>query len=155
MTMIEKIHLIAIAAAILLIFAFVETAAAIDCQEKIGDVKKRWSWRDVDGRRCWFVMPPDGHQPSKVDLRWQQHKAEEQQVIEKTIEKAEEKIAEPEAFVVDLKTRSLPDGYPSVAANWLSDAPIDLLDSETISGQAGVGWWLIVPSSPAIAVATR
>jgi hypothetical protein len=153
--MIEKIHWIAIAAAILLIFAFVETAAAIDCQGSIGDAKKRWSWRDVDGRRCWFVLPPDGRQPSKTDLRWQQPPQQRRSEEQHPAAKEEEKSSAPEIFVVDLRTRALPDGYHEAAANWLNDAPIDLLDQELLSGQAGVGWWLIVPSAPAIAVATR
>lgn len=51
------------------------SAWAIDCQSAAGDPKTGWySWRLIDGRKCWFLKT--GAMPAKSQLRWPD-KAEE------------------------------------------------------------------------------
>jgi hypothetical protein len=45
------------------------SAWAIDCQSAPGDPKTGWySWREIDGRKCWFLKT--GPMPPKSALRW-------------------------------------------------------------------------------------
>lgn len=59
-----------IAAAIILLAAYVTpTVAMITCHAKPGG-DGHWSWRQVDGKKCWFK----GKRMNKSELRWiQQH----------------------------------------------------------------------------------
>jgi len=45
------------------------SAWAIDCLSTPGDAKTGWySWREIDGRRCWFLKT--GAMPPKSQLHW-------------------------------------------------------------------------------------
>jgi hypothetical protein len=45
------------------------SAWAIECQSARGDPKTGWySWREIDGRRCWFKKV--GAMPPKSELHW-------------------------------------------------------------------------------------
>ncbi len=45
------------------------SASAIDCLSAAGDPKTGWySWREIDGRKCWFLKT--GAMPAKSELRW-------------------------------------------------------------------------------------
>jgi hypothetical protein len=46
------------------------SAWAIDCASAPGDAKTGWySWREIDGRRCWFLKKA-GAMPPKSQLHW-------------------------------------------------------------------------------------
>lgn len=124
----------------LLFLLFATTAAsALPCQDKPGDLKHKWSWREVDGKRCWFELPADGRQPSKSDLQWIRPHREIRE------EKTEAPAAEKSEAIEVLHSRAAV--HSDVAANWFSDAPIDLMSREPLAGPAGVGWWLIIPAA--------
>ena len=60
------------AAAILLLSMTTATtaAAAIRCQDAAGhESGAHWSWREIDGRRCWF-MREGGTMPPKSAFTW-------------------------------------------------------------------------------------
>ena len=47
-------------------------AAAADltvCQASKGTMREYWSWREIDGRKCWFVGRPGSK--AKTQLRWE------------------------------------------------------------------------------------
>src|SRR5689334_8513064 len=45
------------------------SASAIDCQSAPGAAAKGWwSWREIEGRKCWFLKA--GAMPAKSELRW-------------------------------------------------------------------------------------
>jgi hypothetical protein len=45
------------------------SAWAIDCLSAPGDPKTGWySWREIDGRKCWFLKA--GAMPAKSQLHW-------------------------------------------------------------------------------------
>ena len=47
-------------------------AAAADltvCQASKGTMREYWSWREIDGKKCWFVGRPGSK--AKTQLRWE------------------------------------------------------------------------------------
>ena len=51
-----------------LLFAAVSNAEAIDCSAELPAVRKgHWSYRVIDGRRCWYQGP---RMIPKTSLRW-------------------------------------------------------------------------------------
>jgi hypothetical protein len=52
--------------AIIVLLYSVGPAAAIDCQSKAGR-DGHWTWREIDGRRCWYRGEV---KISKDQLRW-------------------------------------------------------------------------------------
>lgn len=42
-------------------------AAAVDCKSARGHDGRYWSWRQIDGKRCWYLGPPG---MSKTALSW-------------------------------------------------------------------------------------
>lgn len=45
------------------------SASAIECQSTPGPPSTGWwSWRDIEGRKCWFIKA--GAMPPKSDLHW-------------------------------------------------------------------------------------
>jgi hypothetical protein len=57
------------------------SAWAIDCLNAPGDPKSGWySWRDIEGRRCWFKKT--GAMPAKSQLNWPAKVREEARSIE-------------------------------------------------------------------------
>jgi len=65
---------IAICIAILVLLAVPSHGGVIECSASPGDtIGRRWLWREIDGRRCWFPAQQGQHrgrdQP-KSDLRW-------------------------------------------------------------------------------------
>src|SRR6516162_6481408 len=55
------------AAAILLLWT-TAAPAEILCRDTAGEAGVHWSWREIDGRRCWFKS--HGAMPPKSELRW-------------------------------------------------------------------------------------
>jgi hypothetical protein len=142
------------AAAILLLWT-TAAPAEILCRDTAGEAGVHWSWREIDGRRCWFKS--HGAMPPKSELLW-----EKPQARAKTKEEAA-RLAPPQqhltgiappAVVAEqhpmgialLRTRVLPEGMSEVAANWIDgDAPVSLMGAEELSGPAGVGGSWVVP----------
>ena len=144
------------AAAILLLWT-TAAPAEILCRDTAGEAGVHWSWREIDGRRCWFKSR--GAMPPKSELRW-----EKPQARAKTKEEAAPPPAPPQQHptgiapppavapeqhptgIALLRTRVLPEGMSEVAANWIDgDAPVSLMGAEELSGPAGVGGSWIVP----------
>jgi hypothetical protein len=57
------------------------SAWAIDCRSAPGDPRTDWySWREIDGRKCWFAKT--GAMPPKSQLHWPAKVEEEARPIE-------------------------------------------------------------------------
>jgi hypothetical protein len=125
--------------AILLLWTTAVTGATapIHCRDAAGHEQgAHWSWREIEGKRCWFIrvgttMPP------KSEFTW-----------DKGITAKEDSSATPEQkkrqpTIRIVKTTA--DEMSEVRANWLDDAPIDLMRSQDLSGPAGVGGSWVVP----------
>lgn len=72
---------------------FANSAAwAIDCQSAAGDPKTGWySWREIDGRKCWFKKT--GAMPAKSQLQWPEKAPQEARLTEPS--RTSSKRAEP------------------------------------------------------------
>jgi hypothetical protein len=111
--------------------------AAIHCRDAAGHEQgAHWSWRDIEGRRCWFIregttMPP------KSEFTWDKGIPAKQD----SSAVPEQKKREPTITVV----KTTADEMSEVRANWLDDAPIDLMRNQDLSGPAGVGGNWVVP----------
>jgi hypothetical protein len=114
--------------------------AAIRCQETSGREQHGvyWSWREIEGKRCWFIrasrtMPPKSaftwvkEDPVEEDLSAGSEKPTTGQTIQMLRVKADEDLS-------------------GVRANWLDDAPVDLIMGEDLSGPFGMGGNWIVPA---------
>jgi hypothetical protein len=130
-----------IAAAILLLWT-TAAPAEILCRDKAGNESGAyWSWREIDGRRCWFKR--HGAMPPKSELRWAKQETGREM-------KEESPSAPPEQrppSIQMLKTQPLREGMSESAANWIDgDAPVNLMLGEELSGPAGVGGSWVVPA---------
>jgi hypothetical protein len=130
-----------IAAAILLLWT-TAASAEILCRDTAGsEPGAYWSWREIDGRRCWFKR--QGAMPPKSELRWTKEEAGPKLKEESPSAPAEQ---QPPGIRM-LKTRLLREGMSESAANWIDgDAPVNLMLGEELSGPAGVGGSWIVPA---------
>ena len=111
-----------------------------------------WSWREIEGRRCWFK--PQGPMPPKSEFRWEK-KEEARQVVAK-VEAPPAPVQQQGPSIRILKTYILQEGLSEVAANWIDgDAPVDLMRGDDLSGPAGVGGNLVVPVYDSTSFAVR
>jgi hypothetical protein len=139
-----------VSAAVILISMAAGSAAdaAIRCQDAAGREQHGvyWSWREIDGKRCWFIRA-SGAMPPKSAFTW---------VKEETVEKAVPAAAEkPKMGPTVQMLRVRPDyDLLEVRANWLDDAPVDLIVGEDLSGTFGVGGNWVVPAYVASASET-
>jgi hypothetical protein len=131
-----------ISAAIILLSMAAGNAAdaAIPCQDTPGREQQGvyWSWREIDGKRCWFVGAR-GAMPPKSAFTWAK---------EETVETDEPILSEkiktgPALQMLRVKPE---DELSDVRANWLDDAPVDLIVGEDLWGTFGVGGNWIVPA---------
>jgi hypothetical protein len=132
------------AAAILLLSMTTATtaAAAIRCQDAAGhEPGAHWSWREIDGKRCWF-MREGGTMPPKSAFTWVMA-APAKENIKADISAAPEKRKAGPTIEL-LKVRA--DEMSEVQANWLDDAPVDLIVGQDLSGAFGVGGSWVVPA---------
>ena len=139
-----------ISAAIILILMTAGGAAdaAIRCQDAPGREQHGvyWSWREIDGKRCWFIRA-SGAMPPKSAFMWVNEEA-----VEKDVPAAAEK---PKTGPTIQMLRVRPDyDLFEVRANWLDDAPVDLIVGEDLSGTFGVGGNWVVPAYVASASET-
>ena len=131
-----------ISAAIILILMTAGGAAdaAIRCQDAPGREQHGvyWSWREIDGKRCWFIRA-SGAMPPKAAFAW---------VKEKAVEKDVPAVAEKTKMVPTIQMLRVRPDYDlfEVRANWLDDAPVDLIVGEDLSGTVGVGGNWVVPA---------
>ena len=108
--------------------------AAIRCQDAPESVQPGvyWSWREIEGKLCWFISVR-GAMPPKSAFTW----AIEESTSEKDVAAAPEKTKTGPAIQM---FRVKPDEELSdVRANWLDDAPVDLMVGEDLWGTFGVG----------------
>ena len=132
------------AAAILLLSMTTATtaAAAIRCQDAAGhESGAHWSWREIDGRRCWF-MREGGTMPPQSAFTWVMA-APAKENIKLDISAAPEKRKAGPTIEL-LKVRA--DEMSEVQANWLDYAPVDLSVGQDLSGAFGVGGSWVVPA---------
>ena len=131
-----------ISAAIILMSMATGSAAdaAIRCQEAAGREQRGvyWSWREIDGKRCWFIRA-SGAMPPKAAFAW---------VKEKAVEKDVPATAEQTKMwpIIQMLRVRPDDELLEVRANWLDDAPVDLIVGEDLSGSFGVGGNWVVPA---------
>jgi hypothetical protein len=131
-----------ISAAIILISMTAASAAdaAIRCQDAPGREQHGvyWSWREIDGKRCWFIRA-SGAMPPKSAFTWVKEKA-----VEKDIPAAAQQTKMgPTIQMLRVKPD---DELLDVRANWLDDAPVDLIVGADLSGTFGVGGNWVVPA---------
>ena len=100
-----------------------------------------WSWREIDGKRCWF-MREAGTMPPKSAFTWAKA-APDKENIRKDISAAPEKRKAGPTIEL-LKVRA--DEMSDVQANWLDDAPVDLIVGGELSSAFGVGGSWVVPA---------
>ena len=139
-----------ISAAIILILMTAGGAAdaAIRCQDAPGREQHGvyWSWREIDGKRCWFIRA-SGAMPPKSAFAWVKEKA-----VEKDVPAAAEQT---KMWPIIQMLRIRPDDdLLEVRANWLDDAPVDLIVGQDLSGTFGVGGNWVVPAYRASASET-
>ncbi|HEY7248764.1 MAG TPA: hypothetical protein VH678_33280 [Xanthobacteraceae bacterium] len=129
----------AIVAAVLLLStsAASTAAAAIRCQEAAGrEQAGHWSWREIDGKRCWFLREGQT-MPPKSAFTW----ASAEPARRAASAVPEKREAGPAIVVVKVTA----DERSDVQANWLDDAPVELIVGEDLSGPFGVGGSWVVP----------
>ena len=68
-----------IAAATVLLWMTTASVAEVRCQDAPGREQRGvfWSWREIDGKRCWFIRARGG-MPPKSEFTWaKEERAEE------------------------------------------------------------------------------
>jgi hypothetical protein len=118
--------------------------AAIRCRDAPERAKPGgyWSWREIESKRCWFISAR-GAMPPKSAFTWAI-----EEPIEKDVAAAPEKTKTGPAVQM---LRVKPDkDFSDVRANWLDDAPVDLIVGEDLRGMFGVGGQWIVPAYGAV-----
>jgi hypothetical protein len=135
------------AAAILLLSMTTATTAttataAIRCQDAAGhEPGAHWSWREIDGKRCWF-MREGGTMPPKSAFTWAKAAPAKENINADIAAAPEKRKAGP--IIELLKVRA--DEMSEVRANWLDDAPVDLIVGQDLSGAFGIGGSWVVPA---------
>jgi len=136
-----------VSAAIILVSMAAASAAdaAIRCQAAAGRDQRGvyWSWREIDGKRCWFIHA-GGTMPPKSAFTWAKEAP-----VEKDVPAAPEKAKT--GATIQMLTVKPNEDLSDVQANWLSDAPVDLIVGEALSGTFGVEGSWIVPAYVATA----
>jgi len=114
--------------------------AAIRCQDAPGREQQGvyWLWREIDGKRCWFIRT-NAAMPPKSAFTWVKEEA-----VEKDVPAAVEKTKMGPTIQM-LRVRP-DDELVEVRANWLDDAPVDLIVGEDLSGTFGVGGNWVIPA---------
>ena len=132
-----------IATAIVFVSMTTASAAEIRCQDTPGREQNGvfWSWREIEGKRCWFVRAGSA-MPPKSAFTWAKA-APAKENIKEEISAAPEKRKAGQSIEL-LKVRA--DEMSEVRANWLDDAPVDLIVGQDLSGAFGVGGSWVVPA---------
>jgi hypothetical protein len=122
--------------------------AAIRCEDAPGREQRGvyWSWREIEGKRCWFIGAR-GAMPPKSAFTWVKEKEEEP--VDKDVPAASENTKTGLAIQM-LKVKPDED-LSDVRANWLDDGPVNLIVGEDLWGTFGVGGNWIVPAYAATA----
>ena len=136
-----------VSAAIILVSMAAASAAdaAIRCQAAAGRDQRGvyWSWREIDGKRCWFISA-GGEMPPKSAFTWTK-----EEPVEKNVLAAPEKTKT--GATIQMLTVKPEEDLSDVRANWLDDATVDLMMGEDLSGTFGVEGSWIVPAYVATA----
>ncbi len=135
-----------IAAVILLLSTTAPSAAAaaIRCQDAPGlEHGAHWSWREIDGKRCWFIRAGDT-MPPKSAFTWAKEEG-----AKKNVSPEQTKTGQT-VRMLKVKAEEMSD----VRANWLDDAPVELIVGGDLSGSFGVGGSWVVPAYAATAATT-
>jgi hypothetical protein len=106
-----------IAAAILLMWMTTASAAEIRCQDAPGREQNGvfWSWREIEGKRCWFVRA-GGAMPPKSAFTWAK-----EEPIKEDVPAAPEKIKTGPSIQMLRVKPVTPEEMSEVRANWLND----------------------------------
>jgi hypothetical protein len=112
-----------IAAAIVLMGMTTASVAEIRCQDAPGREQHGvfWSWREIEGKRCWFVRARGG-MPPKSAFTWSREEPAEEPAKEDVTPGPEKTKSEPIIRVRMLRVKpinpeELSDGRP----NWVGD----------------------------------
>jgi hypothetical protein len=136
----------AISAAI--IFAAMTAGSAVDAAIRCQDAPGRpehgvyWSWREIEGKRCWFISTR-GALPPKSAFTWAIEEPREKNVAVAEITKT--------GPAIQMLTVKPEEELSEVRANWLDDAPVNLIAGEDLRGMFGVGGQWVVPAYDAAA----
>jgi hypothetical protein len=127
------------------------SAWAIDCLSAPGDPKSGWySWREIEGRRCWFQKT--GAMPPKSQLHWPAKVRQEARSIEPAPPSKERTepvaVAPPQADTTNRpepKAQTLPQFKtarvkPATGASLrLGNGQVDLLNGASLSTMQALG----------------
>ena len=118
-----------IVAAFVLLWMTAASAAEIQCQKAAGRDARGvfWSWREIDGKGCWFIRPRGG-MPPKSAFTWTKEEPEEKpaeaSLSEDVSPAPEQTKPEPSIRVRLLKVKPItPEEAAQVRANWLTELP--------------------------------
>jgi hypothetical protein len=118
-------------------------SAAIPCQEAPGREERGvyWSWREIDGKRCWYIR--EGRSmPPKSQFAWAKEQPE--QPVEKYVPAPPEaRNIGPTIQIVRVKPEK---DVSENQANWLDDAPVELISGADLSGAFGIGGSWVLPA---------
>jgi hypothetical protein len=106
-----------------------------------------WSWREIDGRKCWYRK--DGAVPPKSEFRWGQ-RAEETPTTQAPAQQEQlslqttEGIAAPAPRIETVRVKPVEIGEPHYR---LGEGRIGLFEGFDLSGARGIGRIWEVPAS--------
>jgi len=94
---------------VILMLAFIPSATAADnpkmirCETHAGDKHTYWSWREIDGRQCWFR----GHGIPKNQLFWERDEAKPEIRTELPAAIDEPRQSQPSIVILPLRHSSV------------------------------------------------
>ena len=91
--------------------------AAIRCEDAPGREQRGvyWSWREIDGKRCWFIRT-SGAMPAKSAFTWVK-----EEPVEKDVPAAPEKTKTGPSIQMLRVKPVTPEEMFEVRAQWLKD----------------------------------
>jgi hypothetical protein len=99
--------------------------SAIPCQESAGREQRGvyWSWREIDGKRCWFVREGRAMLP-KSAFTWGNEEPAGEPAKEDVTPAPEKTKSEPSVRVRMLRVKPVnPAELSDVRPNWVGDLP--------------------------------
>lgn len=102
--------------AVMLLFASCQNAYGITCATSKGHAKTYWSWRLIDGKKCWY---PGRTQVAKSQLHWSTPRAAPKRLIRASPSKRPEVSKLPAEQ--DILLHSVWPELPEFTQRWLGE----------------------------------
>jgi hypothetical protein len=112
-----------IAAATVLLWMTNASVAEVRCQDAPGREQRGvfWSWREIDGKRCWF-MRARGGMPPKSEFTWAKEEPAQEPTKEDMTPAPEKPKTGPSIRFRVLRVKPItPEEASKVRANWLGE----------------------------------